>query len=86
MIIRSLAKRCYDDPNFRASLDRLDLSETMIKRVLFCFAEMSEHLWPYNSVKAHRYALRKIAQMGDGFELAVYESLVSDYINNPKNW
>jgi hypothetical protein len=73
------------DPNIRASFGDEGLSETMEKRVMFQWAKIQADLWPGNALQAHRYALRKLAMMGE-WSIEAYEELVSGYVNDPNNW
>lgn len=73
-------------------LDDLSLTRVQMKRVLLIQAREDDSLWPFNSIKAHRYALRmaRLYENANGgfsdFEfLAGYEECMSRYVNDPKN-
>lgn len=65
------------------------LTRRQVLRVALLKAKDNQGLWPFNSMSAHRYALRKLRQHGDGDvmnDASFYESLVSAYVNNPENY
>ena len=87
-------KKIADDIRGRSvtCLDDLSLTRAQIKRVLLIQATEDQSLWPFNSLKAHRYALRmmRLYENANGeysdFEfLAGYEECLSRYVNDPKN-
>ena len=64
------------------------LSDTALKLVLFYRAQINDDRWPFNSLAGHRYALRMINRIGYGSQYEfceVYDSICSQYVNNPKN-
>ena len=86
MTLKALAQlldtRCSPD----TAIAKLELSDTAMKRVLFYRAQINDDRWPYNSLRGHRYALRQLAKHGpmSQFEyLSCYESVISQYVNDP---
>lgn len=64
------------------------LTDSALKRVLLYRAQINDSRWPFNSVRAHRYALRMIRRMDLGcqFEFCeAYDSLMSQYVNDLNN-
>ena len=86
MTLRVLAElldaRCSPD----TAIADLDLSDTAMKRVLFYRAQINDDRWPYNSLRGHRYALRQLVKHGPMSQseyLSCYESVISQYVNDP---
>ena len=83
-IANELDSKCR--PN--CSIADQDLSTVALKRILFYRAQIDNNRWPHNSLVAHRHALRMINRIGYGSQYEfceVYDSLCSQYVNNPKN-
>lgn len=88
MKLKNIAQRLDNLCRPNCSIADQDLSDVALKRVLFYRAKINDNRWPFNSLAAHRYALRIICQLdiNSQFEFCeVYDSIVSDYVNNPKN-
>ena len=89
MTLKALAQlldtKCLPD----TALADMNLTHTAVKRVLFYRAQINDDRWPYNSLRGHRYALRQLAKQDpmSQFEyLSCYESVISQYVNNPNNY
>ena len=89
MTLKELAQlldtRCSPD----TAIADFNLSDTAMKRVLFHRAQSNNDRWPYNSLRGHRYTLRLLAKFGPMSQLEYlesYESIISQYINNPNNY
>lgn len=88
MKLKNIAQKLDTLCRPNCSIADQDLSDVALKRVLFYRAKIDDNRWPFNSLSAHRYALRMIRQLdiNSQFEFCeVYDSIVSDYVNNPKN-
>jgi len=70
------------------ALHDMGISRADMKRVLLELARSESECWPFNSMEAHRYALRMARRyenanggMSNYEFLAGYESAVSHYVN-----
>lgn len=73
-------------PNCSVADDKL--TDNALKRVLFYRAQINDNRWPFNSLAAHRYALRLLCKIDTGSQYEfceVYDSIVTQYVNDPKN-